>query len=49
MILAALFIACSNKEGEDNIPKKPQKTLADYEGVWEYENNDTLFMSISSN
>lgn len=50
IILAALFIvACSNGGEEDNTPQKPQKTLADYEGVWECENNDTLFISISSN
>lgn len=50
VMLAAFFIAaCSNEEREDNIPEDPQKTLADYEGVWEDENNDTLFISISAN
>nr|DAG40630.1 MAG TPA: protein of unknown function DUF4969 [Caudoviricetes sp.] len=50
IILTTFFIvACSNEESEDNIPKEPQKTLADYEGVWEDVNNDTLFISISAN
>ena len=50
ILLAAFFIvACSNEGREDAIPEEPQKTLADYEGIWEDENNDTLFISISAN
>lgn len=49
ILLAAFFIvACSNEGREDTIPEEPQKTLADYEGVWEDINNDTAFVSIAT-
>ena len=50
ILLAVFFIvACDNEGIEDSLPKESQKTLADYEGVWEDEENDTIFIAISSN
>ena len=49
MIAAFSMVACSSDSREDNIHEDTQKTLADYDGVWEDEDNDTLFISISAN
>ena len=49
MIAAFSMVACSSDIREDNIHEDTQKTLADYDGVWEDEDNDTLFISISAN
>lgn len=49
MIAAFSMVACSGDSREDNIHEDTQKTLADYDGVWEDEDNDTLFISISAN
>lgn len=50
IMLAAIFVVgCSSSENREvNTPEVPQKTLADYEGVWEDIDNDTAFVSISS-
>ena len=49
MIAAFSMVACSSDSREDNIPEDIQKTLADYDGVWEDDSNDTIFIAISSN
>lgn len=47
MLAVVLFASCSNDSG-NVIIEQPQKTLADYNGVWESVNNDTMFIAISS-
>ena len=50
MVAAFSMVACSSDSREDEIPDTSQDkktTLADYEGVWENENDD-MFFSVTS-